>query len=347
MATAEVTVRGGGVFGLACAWECARRGARVRLIETAGQLGAGCSGGLVGALAPHVPEQWSALKQFQFESLIAADDFWAAVAAAGGEDAGYARVGRLQPLADAEAVARAEERSAGAALHWAGRAQWRVARCDEFGAFAPQSPTGLLVHDTLSGRANPRQVVAALAAALRARGGEIVLGEAADEGAVIWATGVAGIAQLSQAFGKSMGGGVKGQAALLAHDAGAVPLIYADMLIVPHANGTVAVGSTSERSYANGVETDTQLETLIAKARAICPPLADAPVLARWAGLRPRGAGRGPMLGHWPARAGHFVANGGYRVGFGIAPKVAQVVADLVLDGRDTISDGMRVQDCL
>ena len=29
----EITVVGGGIFGLACAWELARRGARVRLIE--------------------------------------------------------------------------------------------------------------------------------------------------------------------------------------------------------------------------------------------------------------------------------------------------------------------------
>ena len=33
MARVDLTVRGGGIFGLACAWEAARRGARVRLIE--------------------------------------------------------------------------------------------------------------------------------------------------------------------------------------------------------------------------------------------------------------------------------------------------------------------------
>ena len=64
MASVDVTVRGGGIFGLACAWACAQRGARVRLIE-ARAIGAGSSGGLVGALSPHVPEQWNAKKQFQ------------------------------------------------------------------------------------------------------------------------------------------------------------------------------------------------------------------------------------------------------------------------------------------
>lgn len=55
MARVDLTVRGGGAFGLCIAWEAARRGARVRLIETVA-IGAGASGGIVGALSPHVPE---------------------------------------------------------------------------------------------------------------------------------------------------------------------------------------------------------------------------------------------------------------------------------------------------
>jgi glycine oxidase len=53
------------------------------------------------------------------------------------------------------------------------------------------------------------------------------------------------------------------------------------------------------------------------------------------------------MLGAWPGRPGHFVANGGFKIGFGIAPGVAQVMVDLILEGRDTIPDGFRVEDSL
>ena len=81
----EITVVGGGIFGLACAWELARRGARVRLIE-ADRLGAGSSGGTVGALAPHVPEPWNDKKALQRDALVAAEGWWAEVAAAGGVD---------------------------------------------------------------------------------------------------------------------------------------------------------------------------------------------------------------------------------------------------------------------
>jgi glycine/D-amino acid oxidase-like deaminating enzyme len=50
------------------------------------------------------------------------------------------------------------------------------------------------------------------------------------------------------------------------------------------------------------------------------------------------------MLGAWPGRAGHYVANGGFKIGFGMAPKVAKVMADLVLEGRDGVPEGFRVE---
>ena len=346
MAMVDVTVRGGGAFGLACAWECACRGAKVRLIELAKRVGSGASGGLEGALSPHVPENWNPKKQFQFESLVMAEPFWAAVNAAGGGNAGYARIGRIMPLQDDAAVARASERALGAARHWQGKAQWRIAKAAEFEGFAPRSGTGFVVHETLSARANPRGAGAALAAAYAAKGGETVFGDAPDEGEVIWATGVAGLRDLSEAFGRDIGGGVKGQCASLAYSADHLPLIYAEnMYLVPHANGTVVIGATSERSFAAPDTTDDQLEALIARAREVCPSLTDAPVLERWAGVRPRAASRAPMLGPWPGRTGHYVANGGFKIGFGVAPKVAVVMADLVLEGRDDIPDGFRVED--
>ena len=218
----DLTVRGGGAFGLSVAFEAARRGARVRLIEVA-RLGAGSSGGTVGALAPHVPENWNPKKQFQFESLRMAEEFWGAVRAAGGKDAGYARLGRIQPLADAAQIARAEERAAGAAALWQGRFDWRLLPVEEFGPFAPASPTGLVIFDTLTARAAPRAAGAALAAAITALGGEIVLGDAPEEGAVVHATGAQGLADLSAAFGKPVGSGIKGQSALLRFEAGGVP----------------------------------------------------------------------------------------------------------------------------
>ncbi|WP_435165858.1 NAD(P)/FAD-dependent oxidoreductase [Falsirhodobacter sp. 1013] len=338
--TPDLIIHGAGIFGLSIAWEAARRGACVAVVDPHG-IGAGSSGGVVGALAPHVPENWNPKKAFQFDSLLMANAFWHGVEDASGLPAGHARTGRLQPLADAAAVAMAEARGAEAETLWQGRAMWRVRPAQS--GWEPPSPTGLLIEDTLSGRIHPRMALTALAEAIRSKGGTI--GPLAEGAPTLWATGTAGLADLSRALGRNVGTGVKGQALVLRHDARDLPQLFVDGLhIIPHADGTVAIGSTTERDTQD-LSTDAQLDALHAKAVAAVPVLADAPVVERWAGLRPRAKSRAPMLGAWPDRPGHFIANGGFKIGFGMAPKVAQVMADLVLGGRDAIPEGFRVTD--
>jgi glycine/D-amino acid oxidase-like deaminating enzyme len=342
MARVDLTVRGGGAFGLCIAWEAARRGARVRLIETA-RIGAGSSGGLVGALSPHVPENWNSKKAFQLDSLLIAKDFWSGVEVASGLPTGYGRVGRLQPLADAAAIDLARKRAETARALWQGQAEWRVIPA-KGGAWEPASPSGRLVEDTLSARLHPRMAARALVAAIRDMGGEVIEGDGVDEGPVIWATGVQGLRDLGADLGRPVGDGVKGQAVLLRLDMPDAPQLYADSLhIIPHADGTVAIGSTSEHQWEEDSVTDGQLETVLARAVAALPVLATAPVIERWAGVRPRAKSKSPILGAWPGRPGHFVANGGFKIGFGMAPKIAVTMADLVLEGRDAIPEGFRL----
>lgn len=346
MATPDVTVMGAGIFGLAIGWECARRGARVSVLEKA-RVGAGSSGGIVGALAPHVPEQWNPKKAFQLESLLMAPEFWAGVEAAGGVDPGYAPTGRVQPVAEG-ALELARARGVGAATLWRGAAVWEVLPAEADGW---QPAGGYVIRDTLSARLHPRQAARALVAAIRARGGSVAEGvaEPSGKGPVVWATGAAGLAALGADLGRPVGGAVKGQAALFARPGFETrPQLFVDGVhIVPHGDGTVAVGSTSERSYDAPDSVDERLEAVIAAARAACPALVDAAVIERWAGLRPRAKSRAPMLGEWPGRREQFIANGGFKIGFGMAPKVAAVMADLVLDGRDAIPAGFRVEDSL
>lgn len=346
MTRPDLTVRGAGVFGLAIAYVAATRGAKVRVIETVA-VGAGSSGGIVGALAPHVPEGWNDKKAFQLDSLLMAEGFWAGVFAASDVDPGYARLGRLQPLADAAAVDLARARGVGARTLWQGRAEWRVVPVTGVD-WEPQSPSGWLVEDTLTARVHPRRACEALAAAVVALGGEVIIGDAESAGPVIWATGYAGLGALGEDVGRKVGAGVKGQAVLLEFDArGALQLFVDGLHIVPHDDGTVAIGSTSELSWEDPVSVDAQAAALHARAVAALPVLAGAPRVGAWAGIRPRARSRAPMLGAWPGRAGEFVANGGFKIGFGMAPKVAGVMVDLVLEGRDNVPEGFRVEASL
>lgn len=346
MATADVTVHGAGIFGLSIAWACVKRGARVRVIDPLGP-GGGTSGGVVGALAPHVPERWNEKKAFQFESLIMAESFWREIDGLSGMSSGYDRKGRLQPIADENALNLARTRTAGAAKLWQGKADWRICPVESFPHWAPESPTGQVIYDTLTARIHPRQACASLARALVKQGAEVVH-DGPSQGLAIWATGTAGLHELSAQLEKPVGNGVKGQAALIAFDARDMPQLFADSVhIVPHADGTTAIGSTSERDFDAPDTTDDLLEDVMARAFSVCPAMAELRVLERWAGVRPRARSRAPMLGAYPGRLGQFIANGGFKIGFGMAPKVGEVMADLVLDGNDTIPPGFRVEDNL
>lgn len=343
---ADLTICGAGIFGLSLAWLALRRGARVTVIDPNGP-GAGASGGIVGALQPHTPDPWNEKKQFQFESLSMAAGFWAEVETTSGMSSGYARVGRLQPLQDARDVALAQARAEPARRNWRGAAAWEVVDPSETSGWHPPSATGLYLRDTLSAILNPRLATASLAAAIVARGG-VIAAEAPLSEPVIWATGWRGLQDLGRDLGRSAGGGVKGQAILLDHNAAGAPQIYADGLhIVPHLDGTVAIGSTSERDFTEPDTTDALLDEIHERATSLLPILHGAGVRARWAGVRPRAQSRAPLLGPWPGRPEHYIANGGFKIGFGMAPGVARVMSDLLLDGRDAIPDAFRVDASL
>lgn len=331
----QITVMGAGVAGLALAWELARRGAPVRVLEAA-HPGAGASGGVVGALAPHAPDGWTPAKALQLQALQMAPAFWADVAATGGTDPGFARTGRVQPLTDAAAIARAEARAVEAAQHWGSAFTWSVRRAADIPGL--RLNCGYVAHDTLTARIAPRRAVAALVSALAAHKIAVEPGHEPPGSAetVVWATGAAGLTATG------LGGPEKGQAALLAAGLHGAPVVTAPGLyVVPHADGTVAVGSTSERGVT-GTGTDAQLDALIQQARTLCPDLADAPVIERWAGLRPRAASRQPVLGPLPGQPGHFILNGGFKTGFALAPLMAAIMADLLLHGTDRIPPGWR-----
>ncbi len=332
----DVTVMGAGIFGLSVAYACQMRGAKVRVIDDVA-VGAGSSGGLVGALAPHTPHRWDAVKIFQLESLLMAQDHWRMVDELSGVSSGYGRIGRLQPIPTPRMLALSQERHEDAKTMWRGRAQWSVVASDAFGAWAPKSKTGFLVHDTLSARMRPRGAAHSLAGAIVALGGEVLFGDHKPLGKVVWATGYRGLLALSREFGFEVGNGVKGQSAILEYDAGEVPQLFANSLyVVPHSNGTLAVGSTSERSFDVPDQVDQNLDELLGRVFTQFPFLAKAKVLEKWAGVRPRSNTMAPMLGKYPGKDGQFIVNGGFKTGFGMAPKIGAAMADLVLEGDST-----------
>ncbi len=331
-----MAIIGAGILGLSAAWAFANSGRQVVVYE-AESVGSGASGGLIGALSPHMPEKWNAKKAFQFEALLMAAAFWAEIEHVSGLSTGYGRIGRLLPLRAARQRELAEVRKDQAADLWQGKAKWTVV--DEMPDCAP-SPFGF-VHETLSARLQPRLALAALAQALRLRGVEIVehhrvaRDNLPDAGLQVIACGSAA-ADLTPDLPTGFWSTVKGQSALV--DAvlpASMPLVFQDgTYVVPHGAAGTAVGSTSEKEWSEATAIDDKLDPLVARATELVPTLEDAQVVQTWAGLRSRARLPDPVIGLLPGSKSTWLLGGGFKIGLGIGPHLGETLAQLV-DGHD------------
>jgi glycine/D-amino acid oxidase-like deaminating enzyme len=348
----DLLIIGGGIMGLWAGVMAERAGLRTLIVER-DVIGAGASGGVLGALMPHMPDRWNAKKQFQFDALVSLETEIAALEAATGLSAGYRRCGRLMALSKPHLRTIALRHEQDAIINWrAGDRQfhWQVRdRAPVDGWLNSALSESGVVFDTLAARVAPRPFLAVLSAYLRRS--ELIR---IEEGrALVRIDPIAGRADFAdgstQAFGDCViangvdafsfldgltsgpgasGTGVKGQAALLRADIDpSLPVVFTDGLyIVPHENGMVAVGSTSENAFDQPFSTDGQLDALLARAQDLVPRIRNAPVIERWAGVRPKAIGRDPMAGRHPDHPRIHALTGGFKISFGIAHRLASAV---------------------
>ena len=314
--------------------------------------GAGASGGFLGALMPHMPERWDAKKDFQFRALVDLEAEVARLEAETGISIGYARCGRLLPLSHPRQRGATEARTDAARQSWRGEFSFDLRDVESSDWLDPACAPEGVAFETLSARLSPPRLIAALVAALEkmsvafvtgevaaidAAAGSLMLADATPIafGHVVIASGVGAFPLIEQVLGRSngsLGRAVKGQAALFdarieAKRARTLPLLYDDgVYIIAHDTGEVAVGSTSEMEFDDPFATDDRLDTVIARARALCPLLRDTPVVRRWAGLRPKAVGRDPMLGALDQAGRVQALAGGFKITFGIAHRMADAV---------------------
>ncbi|ANL22978.1 MULTISPECIES: NAD(P)/FAD-dependent oxidoreductase [Rhizobium] len=354
----DLLIVGGGIMGLWAAVHAERCGMSTILADAV-RLGGGASGGLLGALMPHMPDRWSEKKQFQFDALVSLETEITALETETGLSAGYNRSGRLIPLPKPHLNRIARGHSEDAERHWrAGerRFHWHVLdRPDVEGWVEASAGESGFVHDTLAARVAPRSLISALVAFLRRarqvrimenavvadlnpdRGTAEIGGEIITFGRCILAAGYQSfpvLQGLTPGLKQPLGQPVKGQAALLKADVDpALPTIFLDGLyVVAHEGGHAAIGSTSENRFDDPLSTDAQLDALIEAARAIVPALRSAPVIERWAGLRPKAIDRDPMIGRHPIHPRLIALTGGFKVSFGLAHRLAEAAVCIAGD---------------
>lgn len=366
----DLVVIGGGVVGLWCALKALRAGLSTLVVEKR-RLAQGASGGFLGALMPHQPVRWTSEKAFQLDALLSLETEIARLEGETGHACGYLRCGRLIPTATQTKRAERNGMRAAAGKCWpdltlAGtRVRWNILdRPPDATWLAPRAAPFGCELETLSARLSPRALMAALAAAVREEGGEIAErtallrldptprlelsdGRRIAPGQVVVSAGHESFDLLAPVVGARIGRGVKGQAALLkplAYVDPTQPILYAGGLyVIAHESGHVAVGSTSEKVYDDPVGTDAELDGLIDRASALCPSLAGAEIVERWAGVRPNAAGRHPLIGPLPQSPRIVVCTGGFKISFGIAHKMADAALAFVAGRAAQMPDSFSV----
>ena len=341
----DVTIIGAGIAGLSLAFELKKLGRSVLVVEK-DKIGSGASGGLVGALAPHMPENWNPKRQYQLESFRMAPKFWAEVSRISGQSTGFHQNGRLQRIGNARGLEVSHLRAKEAQNIWEKMGEWRI--CNDDNHPFVDAPFGY-VHDTLSAQIHPRAAVLALAKACMSSGVEIVentqIFDPLDllSDAVVIAAGYQSWPWLRSFLGASFGEGVKGQAALLRpREDWIFPMVTGDgFYIVPHSPREIAVGSTSEGKWKN-LAIDHELDALIEKVVTLCPQLKDAQIVQTWAGVRPRAYRPDPLVGHIENRL--WLNGGGFKTGFGFAPKIARDLAQDICGKPVNYPNGFRVR---
>jgi glycine oxidase len=351
----DVVIVGGGIMGLWAAFYAGLSGMRVRLIERS-RIGSGASGGLLGALLPYMPDRWDMKKQLQFDALVRLEQDVARLEAMTGLSTGYRRSGRIIPLPRPHLLPIAEGHETDALAHWRTGDRsfyWHVRNATPVPGW-PQVEASGFVMDTLAARVSPRLLVQALRSAIASLGtvtfqentgvtsinpvaGHVSCsdGNAYRYGHLILANGWESFALLEglqPPLAKPLGQAVKGQSArLLAHIDPSLPVLFLDGLyIVPHDDGSVAIGSTSENTFGDGFSTDHRLDDLVLQACNLVPALENAQVTERWAGLRPKARLRDPVVGQHPDHPKVLALTGGFKITFGLAHVLAEMAVGII-----------------
>lgn len=349
-----VVVVGAGIVGLCVAYELAKRGAEVRVIEAFDSAeSASCAG--AGKLAPFTDSEGNVeLEDFLATTLALYQVFVKELHKRTGVDPQLRVDGIIQVALDDAAASRLQER--GAALDERGiHAHWlepdEVRRLEP--ELSPSTRGALLIED--EGHIDNRQLGRALRMAcvdvgvrleeqtgrvaletdghrvLGVRTGETVLGaESVVNAAGAWAGELGGVPPDVRIPIVPE----KGQLVTytlprrLLTRALSVPGAY----LIPRSDGSLVIGECIEDAAFDGRVDKRATQKMCDAAARVVPALGELTVCQTWTGFRPRSPNGRPFIGA-TGLEGYFVAAGHYRHGLLLAPATALGIAN-VIEGK-------------
>jgi len=361
----DIVIVGGGIIGCASAYELAKAGASVTLVES-GEVAGQASGAAAGML---IAPPWAPTSRGPFRDLCRASlDLYPGlvddVQGETGIDVEYLAAGLLV-VAQTEAAAQALRQIAG----WRGELLVELEWLE--GEYLRRLEPAL--SPTLVGagyapdqrHVNPGRLTVALARAAAALGarlrqgtpvarflisGDRVAGVRTGDGDIAAGHVVLAAGAWTRMLARPLAVDLpvlpmRGQ--MLAYRTAKVRhIIWGDEgYLVPKpalsraegAGGFLYAGATVEDVGFRARTTARGLAGLRRMARTLVPALRSAPVASAWAGLRPGSPDGLPILGPLPGWRNVSVASGHFRNGVLLAPITGRLIAQLVLEGRAEI----------
>jgi glycine oxidase len=351
----DIIVVGAGIVGCAVAYELARRGASVQIIEerTAGM---GATQAAAGILAPHIEVSSSTpFLELAVRSLNLFDDFMARAQSDSKIPVLYRRTGTLQ-------VATSEDgmrglRNAAARLE----AQHIVLGLLDARTVLAEEPN--LSHDVVGGLVVPlhgfvaaEDLVRALTGAARRHGAQVIEGSRvrrivfangdvtvetnrgplAGSAVVLAAGSWSGQIEIADLPGRAPVRPIRGQLLRLAWKGPMLRrVVWSERCyLVPWEDGTLLVGATVEDAGFDERTTAAGVRDLLDAACEIVPGAWTAGFIDARAGLRPASTDLLPIIGASRVFPNLMYATAHYRNGVLLAPVTAALVADAMLDNR-------------
>jgi len=355
---ADVLIVGGGIMGTASAWELARHGARVTLLERSvpGAEASSAAAGILGAQAEaHRPGPMT-------ELCLASRARYAKFARTLSEetkiDVGYRECGVLRvELERAKAQALAKE----SAWQKSRRLEVETLTPKRIATLEPELSPKLVggVRFAEDARIDPKALLRALHIAALARGvkfqsgafvrrvvveGGRAVGVALDDGKILRADRVVVAAgswtSLIDGLGLPSGRVIPARGQIVELELAAPVLSHVvfgpGAYLVPRDDGRVLVGSTLEFVGYEKRVTASAVRDLLTHAIALVPALANAEIRDVWSNFRPYTEDQLPLLGATKVES-LFLSTGHYRNGILLAPISAEIVRAAVLGQKSPV----------